>query len=125
MGVDVNTFHLILQSGFEHIWDTTPISHTDTNCHGKVHLAARSLDAVGALGLYLYWIISTMRETSLQQIFALIPSTVNRYLHFAGLILHATLKSIYQAQIRFPENMHEFYQYSRYIQVCYYKYHKC
>ncbi|KAI0070654.1 hypothetical protein K474DRAFT_1608258 [Panus rudis PR-1116 ss-1] len=117
MGLNTETFHLILQSGFEDIWNTTPISRTDTNHLGEVHLNARPLDATGALGLYLHWVTSTMRETSLQQIFALIPSTVNRYLHFAGNILHATLKSMNKARVCFPESSYDFRQYSELIQV--------
>ncbi|KAI0071605.1 hypothetical protein K474DRAFT_1606646 [Panus rudis PR-1116 ss-1] len=116
MGLDVHTFHLILQAGFEYLWDTTPISRSDTNQYGEARVATRSLDAAGGLGLYLHWITSTMRETSLQQIFALIPSTVNRYLRFASLILHATLKSMPSARVCFPEELNEFYAYSKIIQ---------
>jgi len=42
-----------------------------------------SLDGAGALGLVLHYLGSAMLEVSLQQIFTLIPATLNRYLEFA------------------------------------------
>ena len=79
MGVDTSTFHAILAAGFGHLWYTLPILRFDTCSTGHPH-AGRSLDAEGRLGLVLYWLSSTMRQLSLQQIFALVPSTVSRYL---------------------------------------------
>lgn len=92
MGIDTATFHIILGAGFEELWNSTPIPRTDTNIHGDPRLGARSLDAAGGLGLYLHYVRSSMREVGLQLIFALIPSTINRYLFFARRILLATLR---------------------------------
>lgn len=92
MGIDAATFQVILNVGFEHLWNSTPIPRTDTNINGEPRLGARSLDAAGGLGLYLHYLRSSMREVGLQLIFALIPSTVNRYLAFARQILLITLR---------------------------------
>jgi hypothetical protein len=92
MGINTVTFQVILDVGFEHLWNSTAIPRTDTNIHGEPRLGARSLDAAGGLGLYLHYLRSSMREVGLQLIFALIPSTVNRYLAFARRILLATLR---------------------------------
>lgn len=92
MGIDTATFRVILDAGFKHLWDSTPIPRTDTNIHGEPRLGARSLDAAGGLGLYLHYLRSSMREVRLQLIFALIPSTVSRYLAFARQILLITLR---------------------------------
>ena len=92
MGIDTATFQVILDVGFEHLWNSNPIPRTDTNAHGEPRVGARSLDAAGGLGLYLHYLRSSMREVGLQLIFALIPSTVNRYLCFARQILLATLR---------------------------------
>lgn len=118
MGINVHTFQYILESGFELRWNTTPIPRNDANANGPPRLGARSLDAAGALGLYLHWISSTMRETSLQEVFALIPSTVNRYIQFAGEILNATLKDIPEAAVAWPDVPNQFEEYSRMVQVC-------
>ena len=83
MGFDVATFHYILDSGFAARWNSTPIPRADVSRHGQPRIGGRSLDAAGALGLTLHFLSSAMRELSLQQIFALIPATVNRYLDFA------------------------------------------
>ena len=117
MGVDVYTFHYILEGGFQYLWDTTPIPHNDTSLSGDPRIGARSLDAAGALGLYLHWVSSTMRETSLQEVFALIPSTVNRYLHFAEALLHAALKELPEAQVSWPMENGKFEEYSKLVQV--------
>ena len=93
MGVDTATFRITLDTGFEILWNFTPIPRTDTNPFGKPRLGARSLDAAGGLGLYLHYLRSSMREVGLQLIFGLIPSTVSRYLAFACQILLATLRS--------------------------------
>lgn len=92
MGIDTATFQLLLDTGFEHLWNSTPIPRTDTNVHGEPCIGACSLDAAGSLGLYLHYLQSSMREVGLQLIFALIPSTVSRYLSFARQILLATLR---------------------------------
>ena len=92
MGIDTTTFQVILDAGFENLWDSTPILRTDTNIHCEPHLGACSLDAAGGLGLCLHYLQSSMREVGLRLIFALIPSTVNRYLAFARQILLSTLR---------------------------------
>jgi len=77
MGVDVDTFHFILRHGFSTKWDSLPIPHSNVYQSGCPHLVQHSLDAKGALGLVLHYLNSTMHEISLQQIFALIPTTVS------------------------------------------------
>jgi hypothetical protein len=68
---------------------------------------ARYLDAAGALALVLHYLGSAMLETSLQQIFALVPTTGSRYLHFARGILLTTLCSIEEVAVRWPETEEE------------------
>ena len=87
MGVDTSTFRAILTAGFGHLWYALPIPRTDMHAIGQPRAGRRSLNAEGGLGLILHWLSSTMRQLSLQQIFALIPSTVSRYLRFALSIL--------------------------------------
>ncbi|KAJ7231709.1 hypothetical protein B0H12DRAFT_1077061 [Mycena haematopus] len=116
MGFDVHTFHAILDAGFGYAWDTTPIPRQDTSRVGQTRLGARSLDASGALGLLLHYLNSTMREISLQQIFALIPTTVSRYITFGlELLLHA-LRRMPAARIKWPEQLDEFREYSDLIE---------
>jgi hypothetical protein len=102
MGLDTATFNHILFTGFQYEWDNTSIPRPDTSASGQVRLDARSLDAPGALGLVLHYLNSTMRELSLQQIFSLIPTTVNRYLHFGLDILQEVLHKIPAACIKWP-----------------------
>ena len=83
MGIDTGAFWVILDAGFEDLWNSTPIPWTDTNINGEPHLGACSLDATGGLGLYLHYLWSSMREVGLKLIFALVPSTVSHYLAFA------------------------------------------
>jgi hypothetical protein len=71
----------------------------DVSATGKPRLCARSLDAAGALGLVLHYLNSTMREISLQQIFALIPTTVSRYITFGLKILLKVLQKMPDATI--------------------------
>ena len=94
MGIDVDAFHLILASGFEEQWNSEPVSRNDVASTGNPRPERRSLDAAGALGLVLHYLNSTMREISLQQIFALIPSTVSRYIDFSLRILLNTLRTM-------------------------------
>jgi hypothetical protein len=82
MDINVNTFLYILSSGFKLTWNTMPIPCEDTSLDGQPCLGSCSLDAVGTLGLTLHYFSSAMLETSLWQIFAIIPSTSSRYLHF-------------------------------------------
>lgn len=117
MGIDVSTFDYILEQGFADIWDTLPVPHSDSNPNGHSRSSGRSLDAAGALGLFLHWVNSTMAETSLQQIFALTPSTVNRYRHFAQRIILFVLRQIPEGAISFPSTIAEFEALSQIIQV--------
>ena len=78
MGFDVETFELIVRSGFGTLWLSRPIPRTDVSIHGEPRPGGRFLDAWGASGLVLHYLNSTMLEISLQQIFALIPTTVSR-----------------------------------------------
>ena len=80
MGIDTSTFWAILEAGFGHLWYTASITRPDTCATGNPRIVRRSLNAEGGLGLILHWLSSTMRQISLQQIFALVSSTVSRYL---------------------------------------------
>jgi hypothetical protein len=104
MGFDVATFHYILDSGFAARWNSTPIPRADVSRHGQPRIGSRSLDAAGALGLTLHFLSSAMRELSLQQIFTLIPATVNHYLDFALDILARTLRDMPEGVIHFPSH---------------------
>ena len=117
MGIDVETFHYLLNNGFARIWTTTAIPRTDTNPTGRPRLGRRSLDAAGALGLYLHHLNSTMLEKTLQEVFALVPGTTNCYLRFARTALLTTLRSIPEGAIKFPRD-HEFHELSKLVQVC-------
>jgi hypothetical protein len=117
MGFDVATFNLILAAGFDVAWNTTPIPREDVVGTGKTRPGARSLDASGALGLLLHYLNSTMREISLQQIFALIPSTVSRYIIFGLQLLLATLRMMPDAAICWP-HPDEFRTYNELIIAC-------
>lgn len=118
MGFDVQTFEWLLdEAGFAERWNSTPILRADTNPDGAPRLGARSLDAAGGLGLYLHWLCSTMRETSLQEIFALVPSTVSRYLAFAQQILLNVLRELLDARISWPEQIEEYERLSALVQV--------
>ncbi|KAG2067340.1 hypothetical protein BDR04DRAFT_1129650 [Suillus decipiens] len=103
MGIDTQTFELILTSGFASQWYQKPITHPDINSHGIPCLNWRSLNTGGALGLILHYLNSTMQETSLQQIFALIPSTVSHYLTSGLPMLLQTLCSMADARIQWPQ----------------------
>ena len=104
----IQTFELIVQSGFSKCWCMQPIPHTDSSCHGEPHPGARSLDARGALGLVLHYLNSTMLEITLQQIFALIPATTSQYIAFGLQILLKTLHEMPDAAIHWPHKDLEF-----------------
>ncbi|KAG6913460.1 hypothetical protein DXG01_006709 [Tephrocybe rancida] len=108
MGFDVATFDYILNSGFASAWYWTPIPRPDTPATAAPRPGGRSLNAPGALGLVLHYLNSTMREISLQQIFALIPTTVSRYVTFALNILLGVLRRLEEAEIRYPTGDEEF-----------------
>ncbi|CAA7259158.1 unnamed protein product [Cyclocybe aegerita] len=103
MGFDVATFDFILKSGFVQTWLSTPIPRTDTSRSGDPRPGGRSLDPPGALGLVLHYLSSTMLDVSLQQIFALIPATVVRYLDFSLDILLEVLRRMPDARIKWPK----------------------
>ncbi|KAF7371843.1 hypothetical protein MVEN_00041100 [Mycena venus] len=107
MGFDVATFDIILAAGFDDVWNTTPIPREDARGTGKTRPGARSLDTSGALGQLLHYLNSTMREISLQQIFALIPSTISRYITFGLGLLLQVLRRMPQARIKWPQENDE------------------
>ncbi|KDR69192.1 hypothetical protein GALMADRAFT_230725 [Galerina marginata CBS 339.88] len=109
MSLDVATFESILDNGFAATWNSTPIPRNDVPTNAEPVLGRRSLDAAGALGLLLHFLSSTMREISLMQIFALIPTTVSRYITFARQILLQTLRLMDDARIQWPtgDEFHE------------------
>ncbi|KAH9166199.1 hypothetical protein EDB89DRAFT_1857649, partial [Lactarius sanguifluus] len=99
MGLDLQTFRLLLESRFQEAWETHPIPRPDANSHGWPRLNACSLNAAGTLGLMLHYLTLAIPETALQQIFALIPTTVSCYIDFGLCILLCTLCSIPLAAI--------------------------
>ncbi|TDL21495.1 hypothetical protein BD410DRAFT_749630 [Rickenella mellea] len=102
MGFSVEAFDLILRSGFSESWNSIPIPRDDVGRNSEPRPERRSLDAAGALGLVLHFLSSTMHEVSLQQIFALIPTTVSRYNNFSLSILLKTLRGLPEAAITWP-----------------------
>ncbi|CDO68934.1 hypothetical protein BN946_scf185000.g77 [Trametes cinnabarina] len=120
MGIDVSTFHFILEHGFQRSWQMHPIERVDVDpSTAQPCPPRRSLDAAGALGLVFHWLTSSMRETSLQQIFALTPATTNRYLQTGIETLHNVLLTIPDALISWPTHMSEFQEYSDLITALY------
>ncbi|KAJ7336786.1 hypothetical protein DFH08DRAFT_877471 [Mycena albidolilacea] len=89
-----------------------PIPCADVRTTGKPCPGARSLNAAGALGLVLHYLNSTMCEISLQQIFALIPTTVSQYIAFGLNILLAVLCTMPDAKIKWPGTVDEFQSFS-------------
>jgi hypothetical protein len=116
MGIDTSTFNTILEAGFERLWYTRPIPRPDHTTAIHPRLGKRSLDATGGLGLVLHWLSSMMRQVSLQQIFALVPSTVSKYLRFALCILLEVLKGMPSAAITWPLG-DEFLELSGYVSM--------
>lgn len=102
MGFDVNSFQLILDAGFQESWDSQPIPRNDVSRSAVPRTYRRSLEASGALGLVLHYLNSTMLDVSLIQIFALIPTTVSRYILFGLQILLRTLRNMPDAAIKWP-----------------------
>ncbi|TFY80401.1 hypothetical protein EWM64_g3612 [Hericium alpestre] len=115
MGVDVATFYAVLLAGFSEKWYGRPIPRTDTDTQAEPRPHRRSLDAAGALGLVLHYLNSTMHEVSLQQIFALIPATVSRYITFGLDILLETLRNMEETAISWPRTLPEFEELSTLI----------
>jgi len=115
MGFDVKTFELIVHSGFGTRWLSQPIPWGDASTYGESRPGRRSLDAWGALGLVLHYLNSTMLEISLQQIFALIPTTVSRYINFGLQILLEMLQALPDAVIQWPTHDTEFQDNSKLV----------
>lgn len=82
MGFDVATFHGILDAGFVTEWNTQPVPCNNVPQTGVPQSTHRSLDAAGALGLALHFLMSTMADISLMQIFVFIPTMVLRFIQF-------------------------------------------
>ena len=116
MGIDTSTFDTILEAGFGHLWYTRPIPRLDKHLDIHPRAERRSLDAAGGLGLVLHWLSSTMRHVSLQQIFALVQSTVSRYIRFALSILLKVLRQMPHAAIIWPRG-DEFLELSGYVSM--------
>lgn len=116
MGINTSTFDTILKAGFEQLWYIQPIPRPDARTAIHPRAGGRSLDAAGGLGLVLHWLSSTMRQISLQQIFALVPSTVSRYLRFALSILLKVLRQMPHAAITWPRG-DEFLELSGYVSM--------
>jgi hypothetical protein len=104
MGLDVNTFRFLLEGPgrFAECWENTPIPRNDVSAASVPRSTRCSLDGAGALGLVLHYLGSAMLEVSLQQIFALTPSVLNRYLNFAQDILYEVLRQTPEARISLP-----------------------
>ena len=102
MGFDAVTFHSILHHGFERLWNETPIPSRNVHPSSTPRVNCHSLDACGALGLILHYLNSTMSEVSLAQVFALVPSTISRYITFALGILLFALRHMKEAHIHWP-----------------------
>ena len=117
MCFDVVTFKFIIGSGFGERWLLRPIPHSDahTGTLAKPCPGERLLDTDGALGLALHFLNSTMLESSLQQLFGLIPSTVSYYITFSLKILLETLRQMPDAVIQWPGTLEEFQSYSSII----------
>lgn len=108
MGFDVKTFNRILHSGFAEAWNTRPIPRDDVERTGDPRLGRRSLDAAGALGLALHYVSSAMTEITLQEVFALIPSTTARYLDFSLDLLLETTRIMPEGDIGWYKTEKEF-----------------
>ncbi len=102
MGFDPMTFALILEAGFGPLWVNTPIPRQDVAVNAEPRSERRSLNAAGALGLILHYLNSTMHDVSLCEIFALISTTVSRYISFSLDILLHTLRKMPEARIAYP-----------------------
>ncbi|KAK7686147.1 hypothetical protein QCA50_010959 [Cerrena zonata] len=117
MEIDIRTFELILSSGFKQRWEKSTIDHTNISLAGVSRPHCQFLDAAGGLGLVLYWLSLIMHKITLQQIFALIPSTVNRYIAFSLRILLKTLKDIPQANISWPDQVTKYNEFEKLSEI--------
>ena len=98
MGFNTASFTAIL-CGFEAVWNSTPIPHDNVST-ATPQIHCRSLDVAGALGLVLHYLNSTMHKISLEEIFALIPSTTPQYVVLSLQILCETLSTTPDASIK-------------------------
>ncbi|KAG8692089.1 hypothetical protein FRC08_010022 [Ceratobasidium sp. 394] len=105
MGLDVSSFKFLMCAGFRERWDTTPIFRGDVSTHANPRPDRRSLDAGGGLGLVLHWLRSAMAETALAEIFALVPSVLDRYLKFGLDLLLGVLQNMGDARITWPTHL--------------------
>ena len=108
MGINCATFDYLLEHGFTLLWNTTTIPRTDANADGFPRLSCRSLTAEGGLGLIYHYLTSAMPDTALQQIFALVLSTVTHYREFALDILLRTLRALPEAAVQWWSSLEEF-----------------
>ncbi|KAK7017074.1 hypothetical protein VNI00_018704 [Paramarasmius palmivorus] len=117
MGFDVAMFRYMLEGPghFAERWQNTPIPRADVSNSGEPRLGARSLDASGALGLVLHYLGSAILEIQLQQIFAIVPSVLSRYLDFSLDILLETLRNMEEARISLPQSLAEFQEYEQLV----------
>lgn len=116
MGIDVETFQYILNSGFTALWNATALTRHDNPMTAAPQINRRSLDAAGGLGLLLHYLNSTMLDISLMEIFALIPSTVFRYIEFTMDILLSVLCGMRDATIEWPEG-DQFQEYNELVTI--------
>ncbi|KAG8719902.1 hypothetical protein FRC08_001719 [Ceratobasidium sp. 394] len=109
MGMDKMAFNYILDAGFREGWDNLTITRGNVNPLGKPRPGARSLDAAGGLGVTLYYLCCTAGDTAIEQIFALVPATLSRYLNFTIPLLLDVLRTMPKAQFVWPtpEEMRE------------------
>lgn len=80
-GLDVAGFERLLQF-FVPVWNVAAIPRGDVAITGKSCPDRHSLGPA-ALGLVLHYLNSSIKETTLQQIFAITPAVASRYLHFS------------------------------------------
>ncbi|KAG9119718.1 hypothetical protein FRC07_005110 [Ceratobasidium sp. 392] len=102
LGMDVATFNYILDSGFRNTWDTSTIPRGGVDPSGFPRLSRRSLDAPGALGLVLCHLRKVSNEMLLQALFAVVPSSLNCYVHFALEILNELLPKLPECRFLWP-----------------------
>ncbi|KAG9096106.1 hypothetical protein FS749_009132 [Ceratobasidium sp. UAMH 11750] len=102
MGLDKAAFSYILNAGFREGWDKSTITRGDVNPVGRPCPGARSLDTAGGLGVTLYYLCCTAGDTAIEQIFALVPATLSRYLTFAIPLLLKVLRELPEAQFLWP-----------------------
>ncbi|KZV63120.1 hypothetical protein PENSPDRAFT_617033 [Peniophora sp. CONT] len=103
MGFNRAGFEYILNNGYADAWNSNTIPRPDTSAHGAPRLGRRSLDAAGALGLALHYLCSCVDDTDISLIFAIIPTTISRYISWSLKILLDILREMPEAQIPWPD----------------------